>query len=242
MKKHVFIFSLLLVSIYLNGQEKELPENSEINNKQTETKQIEKDSQMLREQARIKRRIRALKTPDSLMPNYFSLQPGISSDGKGTNGGNITFTYEKKLPSNPFAWFTNYTYGGLFKSIGGVHSDAGLPIGKKYGATESIAIHYNHFGGGLHYYFWNYDRNLKLYTGIGALLGVNSCRKNFKDDGEINSDGIDYGGYGLIGLRWIRGHLKVGAEYRIGGYRTSILSIEKTSGLHELNFSIGYQF
>ena len=166
---------------------------------------------------------------DSTRPSLISLQFGPAFDFFKAFGSHCSITYERKINNRPIAWFANYTFGRAFD-----YNDEDFEEKKEI-------ISYNHFGGGMHYYF-GYDRLFKPYVGVGGFTGFNQFKKDLGADGTSDSHGLDFGGYGLIGIRWCYGHVKCGFEYRLGYMQGEIMNKNVNSGFQELSFLLGFQF
>src|SRR5690606_31646114 len=100
-------------------------------------------------------------------------------------------------------------------------------------------IRYHHFGGGIHFFLRDYDRKLKLYTGLGGFCGFNQYELQYTNNEAINGSGLDFGVYGIMGMRWCCGHVKVGFEYRAGYANMTLFDDQKGGDMHEFSFCIG---
>lgn len=186
---------------------------------------------------------------DSMQPEYLNLQVGFAFQNFESFGdlfgSNITLTYEKKITDKPLAWFVNYSY--LFGADEKTEDSYDYDPNENYfiytyRTLEKRKMESHHFGGGYHYYFREYDRKLKLYTGLGAYAGFNHHRLTYENDGSIDGNGLDFGAYGIFGIRWCRGHTKCGFEYRLGYINSEIFGHNESGVTNELSFCIGVQF
>lgn len=250
MKTYLTLLLIIFVFQSLKGQEKETIQKEKqiplIENVETPKKTLKKTPSDEKAPMQ-KTRIRKKRIPDSEQPDYLNFQFGFAANVLETVGINATLTFEHKIENLPLAWFANYTFGYVSYDSNVYYTDStsnndSEPIVYTSDETEYLSITYHHFGGGLHYYFREYNRKLKLYTGLGAFIGVNHHEKEYETDGSIDDTGFDFGVYTIFGIRWCRRHVKVGFEYRIGYAHTTLFDDAMSGDMHELCFCIGVQF
>lgn len=177
------------------------------------------------------------RTPDFLKENLISHKVSGVFGIKDFIGISTSAEYERKIIDKPIAWFGSLTIGSI--------DNYPIDETQEYDKDE-VKVSFLHLGGGFHYYPLDYEAVFKPYIGLGGLIGGNRHSREYIED-EINyiteiKTGFDIGLYGILGVRWGKGLIRCGLEYRAGYFHTKIFDDQISTDRHEISFSFSFQF
>lgn len=178
-----------------------------------------------------------VRTPDSQKENLISHKASVVLGIKDFIGVSTSVEYERKINDKPIAWFGSLTIGDL---------DNYSPEENSEYSKDKVNLTFLHLGGGFHYYPLDYEAAFKPYIGLGGLIGGNRHYRDYTEDEtnyiSENSRGFDIGLSGIFGVRWGKGLIRCGLEYRVGYFHTKIFEDQISTDRHELSFLFSFQF